>query len=56
MTVRDAVKNADMIAGTLKLNSVSAKVLFYSGATKSFISQEFAQKLKLKMEVLTQPL
>ena len=56
MTVRDAVRNADVIAGTLTLNSVSAKVLFDSGATKSFISQEFAQQLKLKMELLTEPL
>ena len=56
MTVRDAVKNADVIACTLKLNSVSAKVLFDSGATKSFISQDFAQQLKLKMKVLPEPL
>ena len=33
LTLRDAVKNADVIAGTLKLNFVSAKVLFDSGAT-----------------------
>ena len=45
-----------MIAGTLTLKSVSAKVLFDSGANNSFISQEFAQQLKLKMEVLTEPL
>ena len=56
MTVRNDVKNADVIAGTLNLNSVSAKVLFDSRATKSFISQEFAQQLKLKMEVLPEPL
>ena len=56
MTVRDAVRNADVIAGTLTLNSVSAKFLFDSGATKSFISQEFAHQLKLKMEVLIEPL
>ena len=56
MTVRDAVRNADVIAGTLTLNSISAKVLFDYGATKSFISQEFTQQLKLKMELLTEPL
>ncbi|KAL8114586.1 hypothetical protein AgCh_021449 [Apium graveolens] len=47
MTVQDAVRNTDMIAGTLLLNSEHANVLFDSGATKSFISQDFAKKLKL---------
>ena len=56
MTVQDAVRNADVIAGILTLNPVSANVLIDSEATKSFISQEFAQQLKLKMELLTKPL
>ena len=56
MTVRDVVKNADVIAGTLKLNYVSTKVLFDFRATKFFISQDFAQQLKLKMEVLPEPI
>ncbi|KAL8099833.1 hypothetical protein AgCh_032187 [Apium graveolens] len=47
MTVQDAVRNTDVIAGTLLLNSEHANVLFDSGATKSFISQDFASKLKL---------
>ncbi|KAL8147279.1 hypothetical protein AgCh_004847 [Apium graveolens] len=47
MTVRDAVQNTDVIAGTLLLNSKHANVLFDFGATKSFISQDFAKKLKL---------
>ncbi|KAL8091637.1 hypothetical protein AgCh_034046 [Apium graveolens] len=47
MTVQDAVRNTDMIAGTLLLNSENANVLFDSGATKSFISQDFSKKLKL---------
>ena len=56
MTVQDAVRNTDIIAGTLTLNFISAKVLIDSGATKSFVSQEFAQQLKLKMKLLTEPL
>ena len=36
-----------MIAGTLLLNSEHTNVLFDSGATKSFISQDFSRKLKL---------
>ena len=56
MTVGDAIRDADMIAGMLSLNSISAHVLFDSGATKSFISQEFARKLNLKAEPLEEPL
>ena len=41
-----------MIACTFSLNSVSANVLFDSGATKSFISRDFAHKLKLKAQPL----
>ncbi|KAL8135127.1 hypothetical protein AgCh_009962 [Apium graveolens] len=49
MTVQDAVRNTDVIAGTLLLNSERANVLFDSGVTKSFISQNFAKKLKLNV-------
>ncbi|KAL8115621.1 hypothetical protein AgCh_022211 [Apium graveolens] len=47
MTVQDVVRNTDMIASTLLLNSEHANVLFDSGATKSFISQDFAKNLKV---------
>ncbi|KAL8113741.1 hypothetical protein AgCh_020872 [Apium graveolens] len=47
MTIQDAVRNINVIAGTLILNSEHANVLFDSGATKSFISQDFSKKLKL---------
>ena len=45
MTMRDAVQNSDVVAGTLSMNSVPAKVLIDSGATRSFISREFSQLL-----------
>ena len=45
MTMRDAVQNSDVVAGTLSVNSVPAKVLIDSGATRSFISREFSQLL-----------
>ena len=48
MTVADAIRDTDVIAGTLLLNSIRAHVLFDSGATKSFISQEFARNINLK--------
>ncbi|KAL8091944.1 hypothetical protein AgCh_034279 [Apium graveolens] len=56
MTVQDAMKDSDVIAGTLSLNSISANVLFNYGATKSFISKDFAHKLRLKVEPLIEPL
>ncbi|KAL8115072.1 hypothetical protein AgCh_021773 [Apium graveolens] len=56
MTVQDAMKDSDVIAGTLSLNLISANVLFDSGATKSFISKDFAHKLRLKAEPLIEPL
>lgn len=52
MTVQDDVRDTDVIAGTLLLNSVNANVLFDSGATKSFISLDFARRLDLKAEPL----
>ncbi|XP_074333471.1 uncharacterized protein LOC141671181 [Apium graveolens] len=56
MTVKDSVRNTNVIAGTLLLNSNSANVLFDSGATKSFVSKEFAEKLNLKVEPLKESL
>ena len=38
MTVGEAIRDAEVIAGTLSLNSINAHVLFDSGATKSFVS------------------
>ena len=34
-----------MVAGTLTINSVPAKVLIDSGATKSFICRKFVQQV-----------
>ncbi|XP_074361571.1 uncharacterized protein LOC141701857 [Apium graveolens] len=56
MTVKYVVRNTNVIAGTLLLNSNSANVLFDSGATKSFVSKEFAEKLNLKVEPLKESL
>ena len=56
MTVQDAVRNTDFIAGTLSLNAVNANVLFDLGATTSFISTTFARKLKLEAQPLRKSL
>ena len=45
MTMRDVVQNSDVVAGTLSVNSVPAKVLIDSGATRSFIFKKFSQQL-----------
>ena len=52
MTMKDAVQDSDVVAGMLVVNSLNAKVLIDSGATKSFISKNFVDKLNCA----TQPL
>ena len=52
MTMREAVKDADVVAGTLLVNYMHAKVLIDSGATKSVISELFASKLNCPVEPL----
>ncbi|KAL8146858.1 hypothetical protein AgCh_004549 [Apium graveolens] len=44
--MKDAVQNSEVIAGNLLMNNVEAKVLIDSGATRSFISKTFVDKLK----------
>ena len=52
MTMKEAVKDADIVAGTLLVNSMHAKVLIDSGATKSFIFEVFSSKLNCSVEPL----
>ncbi|XP_074373531.1 uncharacterized protein LOC141713862 [Apium graveolens] len=52
MTMKDAVQDSYVIAGTLIVNSLDAKVLADSEPTKSFISKNFVDKLNYA----TQPL
>ena len=56
MTMNDAVKDDDVVAGTLLVNFVDAKVLIDSGATKSFNSEDFARKLNCLREPLSRVL
>ncbi|KAL8098172.1 hypothetical protein AgCh_031079 [Apium graveolens] len=44
--MKDAVQNSEVIAGKLLMNNVEAKVLIDFGATRSFISETFVDKLK----------
>ncbi|XP_074356242.1 uncharacterized protein LOC141695937 [Apium graveolens] len=46
MTMKDVVKDVDVVAGTLITNSVEVKVLMNSGATRSFIAESVIDRLK----------
>nr|XP_017250782.1 PREDICTED: uncharacterized protein LOC108221414 [Daucus carota subsp. sativus] len=56
MTLKDAVKDSSVVAGTLPINSIPAKVLFDSGSTKSFVSEDFAHKLSCEIRMLSEAL
>ncbi|KAL8148639.1 hypothetical protein AgCh_005848 [Apium graveolens] len=48
--------DSDIVAGTLSLNYVPVKILFDSGASKSFISINCVNKMQLMLEDLDEPL
>ena len=52
MKMKEAVQSPSVIVGTLLVNSVNSKVLIDYGATRSFISEEFLDKLHCKIEWL----
>ena len=45
MAVKETIQDSDMVAGTLTINSIPAKVLIHSEATKAFISRKFVQQV-----------
>ncbi|XP_074323608.1 uncharacterized protein LOC141660518 [Apium graveolens] len=56
MNIKDAIRSSEVMAGTLLVNNVNAKVLFDSGATRSFISESFIGKLNYEIKLLVEPL
>lgn len=52
MTVQDAVQSRDVVSGIIPINNIDAYVLFDSGATCSFVSVEFANRLDVPREKL----
>ncbi|KAL8115138.1 hypothetical protein AgCh_021822 [Apium graveolens] len=56
MTKNSPVHDSDVVAGTLSLNSVPVNILFDLGASKSFISVNYVNKLQLMLEDLEEPL
>ncbi|XP_063948148.1 uncharacterized protein LOC135152234 [Daucus carota subsp. sativus] len=55
MNIKDVVQSSEVVAGTLSVNNIHAKVLFDSGATRSFISESFVGKLNCEIEPLVEP-
>ena len=56
MTVQDAMESRDVVSGILPVNTVNAYILFDSGATYSFISEDFAKKICVPQQKLNDPL
>ena len=56
MTVSDAIASQNVVSGIIPVNTINAYVLFDSGATCSFVSHTFAQKLNLPCDTLDHPL
>jgi hypothetical protein len=54
--MEEAHESRKIMMGTLPVNSVAAFVLFDSGASHSFVSQQFAQQHELPLELLPTPL
>ncbi|XP_074377540.1 uncharacterized protein LOC141719054 [Apium graveolens] len=56
MNVKDAIQSSDVVLGTLFVNATNAKVLIDSGATRSFISKSFIDKLNCETQLMHEPL
>ncbi|XP_063944603.1 uncharacterized protein LOC135150927 [Daucus carota subsp. sativus] len=56
MTKKSTPQDSDVVAGTLSLNFVPVKVLFDSGASKSFISKGCVSRMDLMLEDLPESL
>ena len=56
MRMKDSIQNEDVVAGMLSINSIPAKVLIDSGATKSFVSLNFVGELQNKVQPLEEAL
>ncbi|XP_074377615.1 uncharacterized protein LOC141719132 [Apium graveolens] len=52
MIIKEAVHSPSVIAGTLSVNAVNAKVLIDFGAKRSFNSEEFIDKIYCEMQRL----
>ncbi|KAI3700658.1 hypothetical protein L2E82_45295 [Cichorium intybus] len=55
LTAEEVQSTLKVVAGTFRVNNVPGIVLFDSGATHSFVSIEFSERLGRKVESLDQP-
>ena len=56
MNISEAVDDTEVVAGMLLINSKHANILFDSGATKSFISEDFMKSLNCETQLLDKSL
>lgn len=49
MTIEEAKDKLDVVLGTFTLNSLHVYVVFDSGATFSFVSSQFSEKIKIPL-------
>jgi hypothetical protein len=56
VSIEEAEEDPSVILGTLRINSIPATVLLDSGASHSFISQEFAWMHGIAFETMSSPL
>ncbi|MFS7976835.1 putative nucleotidyltransferase, Ribonuclease H [Helianthus anomalus] len=52
MDVKEALQNDNVVTGTFLVNNVFARVLFDSGADKSFVDQKFCKLLNMPVKTL----
>ncbi|KAF5801008.1 putative nucleotidyltransferase, Ribonuclease H [Helianthus annuus] len=52
MDAKEAVKDDNVLTGTFLVNNIFARVLFDSGADKSFVDQKFCQLLNMPIKTL----
>ena len=53
MDAKEAVQDGNVITGTFLINDVYARVLFDSGADKSFVDNKFCKFLSLPVKTLS---
>ncbi|XP_074351621.1 uncharacterized protein LOC141690745 [Apium graveolens] len=56
MNIKDVVQSSEVVASTLSNNNINVKVLFDSGAIRSFIFKSFVGKLNCEIGPLVPPL
>jgi hypothetical protein len=56
VSTEEAEEAPDVVLGTFLINSIPAKVLFDSGASHSFVTEQFVEKGKLVPTMMSRPM